>query len=76
MVSPTYAAETMEISNSLPLWLVLVPLVGSFLVYWGGRISEHLRNYLAIGVSGISFLLAVFLFALARQGMSSLIESF
>ncbi len=68
MVSPSYAAETIEISNSLPLWLVLVPVTGSFLVYWVGRVNERLRDYLAIGVSGVSFLLAVLLFDLARQG--------
>jgi hydrogenase-4 component B len=62
------ALELVEIENILPLWLVLVPLVGSFLVYWAGRISEAWRNYVAILISLACFLLAVQLFFLVQSG--------
>ncbi|HHU76134.1 MAG TPA: hypothetical protein GXZ24_04470, partial [Firmicutes bacterium] len=55
---PLYIAESFEIITPLPLWLVIVPLAGSFLIYLGGRAGERLRNCLAIGISACSFILA------------------
>jgi len=52
----------------LPLLLVLVPVVGSFAVYWlGRRAGESARNLLAIGISLFCFVGAVYLFNLAQQ---------
>ena len=60
--------ELVEIENILPLLLVLVPLIGSFLVYWAGRIGEVWRNYVAILISLACFILAVQLFFLVQTG--------
>jgi formate hydrogenlyase subunit 3/multisubunit Na+/H+ antiporter MnhD subunit len=65
---PLYIAESFEIITPLPLWLVIVPLAGSFLIYLGGRAGERLRNCLAIGISACSFILAAILFHQACRG--------
>jgi hydrogenase-4 component B len=68
MSAPVSAAGAIELESFLPLWLVLIPILGSFFVYWAGRFGESLRNYLAIFISAVCFLLAVYLFTLVQSG--------
>ncbi len=65
----TVSAGSLEQVSIWPLLLVLVPVVGSFAVYWlGKRFGEALRNVIAIGVALFCFLGAVYLFIIVQQG--------
>ncbi|MDO9535809.1 MAG: proton-conducting transporter membrane subunit [Bacillota bacterium] len=69
MAAPAHSVEAIQIYSTLPLWLVLIPILGSFIVYWTGRrLGESIRNYVAILISAVCFLSAVYLFILVQQG--------
>jgi len=69
MAASVPLVETIEQVSVVPLCLVLLPILGSFIVYWSGRyLKEAVRNYLAIIISAACFLLSVYLFYLAGHG--------
>ena len=57
--SPT---ESELVYSTLPLWIVLIPLAGSFFVYRAGLKSARLRDCGALLVTGLTLLLSGMLF--------------
>ena len=45
------------VTSSIPVWAILVPLLGAILVHIAGKKSEKLRNATAITISTITFIL-------------------
>jgi len=68
MGSAVLTEHIQEINSSLPLWIVLIPLLGSFLVYWSIGAGEAVRNAVAIAITAVCFMLSVYLFVLVQSG--------
>ncbi|MCJ7806309.1 MAG: NADH dehydrogenase subunit, partial [Clostridia bacterium] len=60
------------ITSSLPLAIVITPIVGAALVCLVGRYSEKYREYLVLGITVAVFLLSVALFRLSWQEIVTL----
>lgn len=59
----------MLIESSLPLLTVLIPFLGALAVFFTAKVSESLRNWVAIITSGITFVLALVLFLQVRDAV-------
>jgi formate hydrogenlyase subunit 3/multisubunit Na+/H+ antiporter MnhD subunit len=57
-------SEIVALHSSLPLWVAIVPLLGSFLVYAASRRSEGLRDLTALAVTAATAVLALFLLSM------------
>lgn len=60
---------TQIILSSKPLWIVLIPMIGSFLVYILGRKNEIVRNVLSVAVVALTLWEIVSLYPLLQQGV-------
>ncbi|MDW7651252.1 MAG: proton-conducting transporter membrane subunit [Bacillota bacterium] len=61
-------ATTEIITSFLPVAAVLVPLLGSLLVFLAGRVSDKLRNVCAVLTALITFGIVLSMYPLVQQG--------
>ncbi|HED24695.1 MAG TPA: NADH dehydrogenase subunit, partial [Firmicutes bacterium] len=61
------AAIENTINSSLPLAIVLIPILGAALAALAGRYSEKGRDYFVLALTALVFLLSLILFRLAWQ---------
>lgn len=65
-----YLSEN-TINSSLPLVIVLIPLIGAALAALAARFSEKFRDYLVLAITALVFLLSAVLFYLSWQDVVS-----
>lgn len=55
--------------STLPIWIIVTPLVGTVAVILGATYSEKMRDYLAVAITAATFTLSAALFGLAGRGL-------
>ncbi|PKM83551.1 MAG: NADH dehydrogenase subunit [Firmicutes bacterium HGW-Firmicutes-13] len=69
-----FAAEEVKqvsqvIISNQPVWIVLIPMIGSLLIYLAGRKSDLLRNMIAAAIAAYTFKEVMSLYPLVQQGI-------
>ncbi len=61
--------EGERIESMLPIWIVMVPIIASFILIYIGKKSEKIRDIFCSVVSGITLALVLSLYPMVREGV-------